>query len=601
MARNCQINALRLRFISCPANGSGNGLGRTARAAFFLFCLSGHLSVIGAGEEMQSVHFSHIRDVGMGNSVFVAGSCPELGNWSPTAAVKLAWNSGNVWSGTVALAGGSVVEYKYVWRSTATNLFCDPSNVTWMEGANLTTNLPSGTPPPYQGKTVYYYTAWTNAEIVYRLGTNWYGGALTRMGEGLVPGEFCYRGEVPAQAGEGLEFVFNGWTGAQQNWDNAPCANPPSGAFNYFTMLDVFHLRQGQIYNYRPPAGAGEPRIESRWVDSTVADISGRTIRIYLPRGYDTNTWKRYPVVYMHDGQNIFYPGGTYGSWDADLTATREISQGRMRECIIVAMDNTDKRQYEYCPPGDRYSDTTPWGIGDKYLQFVLGNVKPTLDYNFRTLPDRHNTVIAGSSMGGLISAYFAYATNVFGEVLAMSPAFSRATNFAASLNSRPRVPRRIYLDTGTAEGLVGQVPGTDYWESPWNGYAAMVRQGYRIGEELVMVAGCGHQHNEWAWQQRLPDAFRFILPLDDEPNHAAAATHPPEFSAISNLPARQVVFRFSALPWQRLLVEQAQAPGAAWSGVATLTTASAWAYPAATSSVTEAVGLLRVQSSPGF
>lgn len=167
-------------------------------------------------------------------------------------------------------------------------------------------------------------------------------------------------------AGEELEFVFNNGAGA---WDN------PIGGGNYLTSLDVLHVQGGNVYCYERPGTVSQPQVVTQFINSTAANIPGRNIRIYLPRGYAQNTAKRYLVLYLHDGQNVFDPGGPFGSWSADATATREVARGRMRETILVGIDNTTNRIAEYLPPGDVYKGSQ--GRADAYASFVINNVRP--------------------------------------------------------------------------------------------------------------------------------------------------------------------------------------------------------------------------------
>jgi predicted alpha/beta superfamily hydrolase len=297
------------------------------------------------------------------------------------------------------------------------------------------------------------------------------------------------------------------------------------------------------------------PGIATNFINSTAPDgrVSGRVARIYLPRGYNEHVGKRYPVMYFHDGQNIFEDsksgGSAANSWQIDWTATREISQGRMRECIFVGLDNTGSRQFEYEVPGDTYPGY-PAGIGDSYLYFILNNVRPTLDFNYRTLADPRNTLVGGSSMGGLISIYAGVETNVFGGILAMSPALTRATNYVAVLWSRAKKEMRIYIDTGTAEGQVGSLPGGDYWEKPQEGYDIFLSHGYAVNEDLLWRAGCGAVHNELAWRARTPGALAFLLDVREEPSSILAAEEPPRIAGIptgtvSTATLRQQEIRF--------------------------------------------------------
>ena len=202
---------------------------------------------------------------------------------------------------------------------------------------------------------------------------------MVKVGAGRTAGEGLFKISGVGEAGENLEFVFTDGNGSYDN--------PPGGG-NYLTNLDDFEVQDGNVFSYQPPPIVSAPQIINHFVDSTATNIADRNVRIYLPRGYTQNSTKRYPVLYLHDGQNVFDPGGDFGSWSADATATREIGQGRMRETILVGIDNTANRIPEYMPPNDTYQGTQ--GRGDSYASFVINNVRPYLDFNFRTLNDPH-------------------------------------------------------------------------------------------------------------------------------------------------------------------------------------------------------------------
>jgi len=162
--------------------------------------------------------------------------------------------------------------------------------------------------------------------------------------------------------------------------------------------------------------------------------------------------------------------------------------------------------------------------------------------------------------MGGICSLYAATDTNVFGGALAMSPAVTRAPNYRNALPTKPKRPVRIYLDTGTSEGQVGTQPGGYYWDDPWTAYDHLLTAGYAPNEDLLMRIGCGHFHNEVAWRSRLPEAFRFLLPVGDDPNRIAQQEWPPVIAwtdaGLSTPTHRQ--FRY--------VVERTSGPGQPWT-----------------------------------
>lgn len=539
------------------------------RRVFAAFCALvalwlGSGSLLAGNPARVPVPFSITKDVGPGNEVFVSGVHRDLtsGGIQPFG-IKLHWTTGNVWSGTIALEAGAQLTYTYNSHSISTASYCNTSS-TAISGA-LALTVPSAAAPPYSAKTIRYYSSWSAASLVFRdntVGDSFTQVAMQRIGAGRTSTENLFEGSAAAAPADEIEFVFTDGNG---HFDNAPA--PPrdtaQGAapavpvpyqslvapYNYRTSLDVFAVQDGQVFNYQPPATVSAPSITNRFVNSSVSGIPGRNIHLYFPRGYVENTGRRYPVVYFHDGQNVFFPGGTFGTWDADRIATYEISQGRMREAILVAIDNGDSygstRQVEYIPPGDQLSGQGP-GIADKYVQFLRDNVLPTLDYNYRTLnqpgqpaqPAADLTV--GSSLGGLLTAYMGMTNSgVFGEIGVFSPAFWAGPNFIANtLNPASKLPLAIYMDIGSSESSSSQNDANTYWLGAFRVYNQWQMAGYAVNSELVMYPQCGAVHNEAAWSGRLPTYYQYALSLWLEPNPLALAKFPPHLDVLSVNPA---------------------------------------------------------------
>jgi len=221
-----------------------------------------------------------------------------------------------------------------------------------------------------------------------------------------------------------------------------------------------------------------------------------RDVLVWLPESYHTSE-KRYPVLYMQDGQNLFDSGTAFGGneWGVDETMTALGSEGK--EAIIVGVSHGE---------ADRIREYNPFAQGPKngagYLDFLAGTIKPIIDRDFRTLPERETTGILGSSMGGLISFYaFFHKPEVFGLAGAMSPSFwiGRGAIYDF-VRKAPTPPGKIYLDNGTrennAEGMA----------------KVLVEKGYVLNESLKYVKEEGGEHTESAWARRLPEALRFLL-----------------------------------------------------------------------------------------
>ena len=513
-----------------------------------LFLVSGGAVAV-ASPVLKDVEFVMTNDVGFGNEVCVTGPHALLGSNDPLKAPKLAWNPGNIWRGTIALPAGETMNYRFIRRSFSTADWGNAANAVTIGDAQ-SANVPPHAPAPWTNKSILLHSPWTNANIHWRNltsgPTNWTTTAMIAIGAGRNTNERLFRGEIPANAGAEIEFVFN--NGAV--WSNAPAppSNPSTPApyqglaapHNFRTTLDQFFVQDGSVFNYRPPATVSAPQTVTTNVGSTVANIPGRPITILLPRGYAENTWKKYPVVYFHDGQNIFFPGGPFGTWDADRIANYETSQGRMREAILVAIPNGNaygsNRLEEYLPDGDSivYLGSPYTGKAASYAQWMLDNLAPTLDYNFRTFGDAANTLTAGSSMGGLVCDYLGLTrANRFGIVGIFSPAYWAADNYMLT-RSPGAGTARAFVSMGTAESSSGESSSNVYWADAVGAYSSFVRGGRAINRDLIFAGVAGGSHSESAWSRLLPQFFGWALNPWREANLLALQMHPPEAKLIA-------------------------------------------------------------------
>jgi predicted alpha/beta superfamily hydrolase len=178
-----------------------------------------------------------------------------------------------------------------------------------------------------------------------------------------------------------------------------------------------------------------------------------RTLRLRLPRDYATGGERRYPVIYMHDGQNLFDNATSgFGEWQVDETLDA-LSASHGFEAIVVGIDSVaELRRRELTP-----YDYAPWGKseGEAYLAFVVGTVKPYIDAHYRTLPDRSHTAIFGSSLGGLMSHYAMHRyPEVFARAGVFSPAYWAAPQLFEYARTRPLpADARLYFYMGGREG----------------------------------------------------------------------------------------------------------------------------------------------------
>jgi len=250
--------------------------------------------------------------------------------------------------------------------------------------------------------------------------------------------------------------------------------------------------------------------------DITVVDAfpapelgGSRRLWVYLPPGYASGE-RRYPVLYMHDGQNLFDASSSFaGEWEVDESLDTLVREGRLDGLIVIGVDHAGEgRLDEYSPWRDR--QLGKGGRGDVYAGFLVRTLKPYVDRTWRTLPDRDHTGIAGSSMGGLISLYAGLRyPEVFGRVGVFSPTLG----FAARLPmryvraARARLPQRIYLDMGGAEsGHPGQ--DRDLVELAQAAASALETGGF----EVRLVIDAPARHHESAWAARFPGAVLWLF-----------------------------------------------------------------------------------------
>lgn len=248
-----------------------------------------------------------------------------------------------------------------------------------------------------------------------------------------------------------------------------------------------------------------------------------RTVGIWLPPGYDKETERRYPVVYAHDGQNLFDPrlSFTKVDWGLDEAIAAGAKDGTIDPPIVVGIWNTPDRRREYCP----------WDMGPQYAQFILDELMPEVNRRFRTRVGAASTCSMGASMGGLISFWLCWRhPDRFGLGACLSTHFPfDGTDLAraqgrepdATLAGKPLIleeiaggvrfdaqPRpRLWLDHGTVnlDATYGPVQEqVDRW---------LERSGMRRGTDFQSRTFEGADHNEAAWRARVPEALRFLLP----------------------------------------------------------------------------------------
>lgn len=240
------------------------------------------------------------------------------------------------------------------------------------------------------------------------------------------------------------------------------------------------------------------------------------TVRILLPADYEVSD-RHYPVLYMQDGQNLYSnASAAFGvEWQADEASWIGQLEGAHSGLIIVGIDNAASRSCDYTPFDGAIGCETGRPLGLDYADFVASTLKPVIDSRFRTLADRRNTFIGGSSRGGLAALVTALRhQDTFSAVLGLSPTTLAAItggDFAAFVEDHPRrAPIRFSLDYGDAE-VVYDHPATELIGAMNSAVTALTAAGFDAASITTAVIA-GAVHNEAAWSERFPDRLAWLL-----------------------------------------------------------------------------------------
>lgn len=273
--------------------------------------------------------------------------------------------------------------------------------------------------------------------------------------------------------------------------------------------------------NYLAIMAADEYEIFPHFFEKSVGTISdimtfgegeaARAARIYLPPGYQENSMRRYPVVYMHDGHNLFFPEEAFSGQTWEVTRTLHLldNMNVIDPVIVVAIYPKD-RMAEYTHPGYQ-----------EYGRFIVEVIKPQIDEHFHTLTEPRYTAVMGSSLGGVVSLFMAWEyPQVFGKVACLSSTFTWKDDLMSRIRDEDRRDLKIYMDSGW--------PG-DNFEVSRAMFDLLQRQGYEVNQDVMYLAfpEAGHSENDWATRIHIPFQFLFARYAENDIKRLRAGKQP--------------------------------------------------------------------------
>jgi predicted alpha/beta superfamily hydrolase len=317
-----------------------------------------------------------------------------------------------------------------------------------------------------------------------------------------------------AKNGSSYEITLPAFTGQAQykitrgSWPT--CEGTSNGGqignrtFNYSPGL----LVEIQVAGWEGSSGSVSTALSNVHIISNVFPMpqlgKSRRVWIYLPNDYDSQETKRYPVMYMHDGQNVFDAATAFsGEWGVDETLSNKQRSGD-NGCIIVAIDNGGaNRLDEYSP---YQNPSYGGGQGEAYTSFLVNTLKPYIDSTYRTKPERGNTAIAGSSMGGLISLYATIEyPMVFSRVGVFSPALWFSDSLYAFVSGKMKqADMKFYFVAGQNESQ-NMVKDMDSMIS------LLKSTGY-TNDEIVSRVKSDGAHSEWFWKREFGACYDWLF-----------------------------------------------------------------------------------------
>lgn len=284
-----------------------------------------------------------------------------------------------------------------------------------------------------------------------------------------------------------------------------------------FAQIAYQQFMHTHPHPYRPGTIHRHAHVHSRYVEP-------RHVDVWLPPGYYNTPSQHYPVIYMHDGQNLFDPALSYAGvdWGIDTTITQLMQHEQLPGLIVVGIWNSPERLREYMPARMLFAPhhrmqlsqfVRQYGgppLSQHYLAFLVTELKPLIDATYRTRPDQRHTFVMGSSMGGLISldAITEY-PHIFGGAGCVSIHWPigrhELVEYFGAVLPHP-ADHKLYFDYGTE--------GVDSTYEPFQHHmdALLLRAGYQPDHDWMTCRYDGADHNEAAWRERVHVPLRFLL-----------------------------------------------------------------------------------------
>lgn len=328
------------------------------------------------------------------------------------------------------------------------------------------------------------------------------GARLTRRADG----RFVTRLDLPIGAGLEFKATRGSWETVEKGAAGEEIGNHTHAVSGPATVEWTVAAWRDQVEGTPPPGQlTGEIRYHRNFPSQFVR---ARDMIVYLPPGYAYQVPQRYPVLYMHDGQNLMDSSTSFigVEWGVDETAQRLILAGQIEPIIIVGLYNTPDRIAEYTPHADPGAGG---GRADDYGRFLVEEVKPFIDATYRTEPGAAVTGLCGSSLGGIVSLYLGLSrSEVFTRIGCVSPAAWFADRDIVHIaEASPKRPLRIWEDIGTAEG-------SDPASIVADARAlrdALVSRGWTLDQDLKYLEVSGAAHSEGAWAARFDQILLWL------------------------------------------------------------------------------------------